>query len=388
MPTKTGNAFAWPWKKGVSKIDQYVLVEFISPFIGGIVFFTFIFLMFQALRLAELLIIKGVTLTIIGKIVTYNVMQFLPFTIPVAFLMAVLVSFGRMSADSEIVAMKATGISLRRLTLPILFCSIVVASFSLFLNLDWVPLSNSKLKALLVKANNTKIATALQEGTFTSGFYDILIYAGKLQSDTGKMKHVFIYDERKPNFPFVMIAKEGELLKIETENELGSEVGLRLFNGSIHRIYNSQEGNTQKQEHQRYDFSEEISYLQITEGSDSFATKPKSMTFTQLQKARSKEGATPHFRRQIDNEIHGRFSQALSTLFFTFLGIGFGVSRSRSNRASAVLVTLLSIVVFYSLKVLGSELAVSGSLPAVLAAHLPNLVFLGVGLWIYRKANW
>lgn len=146
------------------RIDYYVLAEILGPFFGGILFFSFIFLMFQALRLAEFFIIHGVPLTVLGKMIALMMLSFLPISLPIAFLIGVLVGFGRLSADSELVAMKASGMSIYRLTAPVLGVSVIVVLLSLGLNLQWVPMGDREFKSTLIKVSNTKIVSSIKIG--------------------------------------------------------------------------------------------------------------------------------------------------------------------------------------------------------------------------------
>src|SRR4051794_26457396 len=128
-----------PIRRFVTRIDLYVLSEVIGPFLGGVVFFSFIFLMFQALRLADFFINHGVGGLLLAKMTLLLALSFLPVALPIAFLIGVLVAFGRLSSDSELVAMKAHGISVSRLSYPIIALSLVVVGLSLGLNLSWCP---------------------------------------------------------------------------------------------------------------------------------------------------------------------------------------------------------------------------------------------------------
>src|SRR4051794_32623456 len=92
------------------KFDLYILEEIVSTFLRACVFIIFILLMFQALRLAEFFIVHGASASMLGKMTFFLSVSFLPTALPLSFLIAVLVAFGRMSADSEIIAMKANGI--------------------------------------------------------------------------------------------------------------------------------------------------------------------------------------------------------------------------------------------------------------------------------------
>src|SRR5438132_1127911 len=136
------------------KIDLYVLTEVLGPFLGGVIFFSFIFLMFQALRLADFFIIHGVPAMILGKMAALMVLSFMPISLPIAFLIGILVGFGRLSADSELVAMKANGIRVYRLATPTLILASVVVVLSLGLNLTWVPWGDRLFKSTLIRVSN------------------------------------------------------------------------------------------------------------------------------------------------------------------------------------------------------------------------------------------
>lgn len=125
------------------RIDRYVLTEVIGPFLGGTVFFVFIFMMFQALRLADFFINRGVGGALLGKLSALMALSFLPMALPPAFLIAVLVAYGRLSSDSELVAMKASGMSLIRLAVPPILVAFVMMGVSLALNSEWVPSGRS-----------------------------------------------------------------------------------------------------------------------------------------------------------------------------------------------------------------------------------------------------
>src|SRR4051794_17767172 len=107
---------SWKSRLRPLRIDSYILAEFLGPFIGSLIFVLFILLMLQVLRLAEFFIVHGVALSLLLKIAAFQMVSTLPLAVPIAFLLGVLISFGRLSADSEIVAMKANGLSLYRLT--------------------------------------------------------------------------------------------------------------------------------------------------------------------------------------------------------------------------------------------------------------------------------
>ena len=364
------------------KIDIYILTEILGPFIGGVLFFSFIFLMFQALRLAEFFIIHGVAAAVIGKMVLLMILSFMPISLPVAFLIGMLVGFGRLSADSELVAMKAHGFSVWRLAVPATFLAGIVVILSLGLNMSWVPWGDRIFKQTLIRVSNTKVVTSIKEGTFTSGFFDLLIYADKVDTKTNRLERVFIYDEREPKNPLTVVAREGEIFSVKNDSELGASAVLKLYNGNIHR--NDIEANT----YQKIDFEEYRLFLKVEEGSDTATIKPRMIPYEELKVKIAKEKPDSREQNELTAELWRRITVALSPLIFVFLGIGFGTVRTRAVRAGAALVALVVIVIYWSIQATASVAVQKGVLPPVFAMQLPNLAILLLAVVGFRSATW
>ena len=364
-------------------LDFYILGEVLTPFLGGIVFFLFIFLMFQALRLAEFFIVHGVSALLLGKLTSLMIMSFLPTAFPVAFLIAVLVGFGRLSADSELVAMKATGFSLSRMSAPVIAMALIVVSVSMAMNLEWVPWSQRTFKKTLIKVSNTKIVSSIHEGTFTSGFFDLLIFADHVDSKTNRLQHVFLYDETDPKNPRTVIAKSGEIVSVKSENDLGTSAVLELFNGSVHR------NNKAEKTYEKYDFEKQNQFLKAEEGGDTSVMKPEFYPLHDLMdKIHSTDDKT-YLGREWRGEFWRRISIAITPILFVFLGIGFGTVRTRAVRASAALVAVITLAFYYGLQVVSAlTLQRWVGIPPWMILSIPNLGILFGAAYSFKKASW
>ncbi|MCM2277720.1 MAG: LPS export ABC transporter permease LptF [Oligoflexia bacterium] len=365
-----------------ARLDRYILGEVIGPFLGGVVFFIFLFLMFRALSLAELLIVHGASAATLGKMTMLMTIQFLPMVLPVAFLIAVLVGFGRLSSDSELVAFKASGVSIWRMSVPVMVLSLFVVALSLGLNMEWSPWSESASKNLLIKLSNTKVASSIKEGTFTSGFFDLLIYAEKVDQRTSRMKRVFIYDERNPKTPFTVVARTGEIVPVRTASELGSAAMLKLYNGSIHR---SDSGGKL---YQKIDFETYRLYLKIDEGAPNASWKPGMIPYRDLRRIIRESSPTSPEGREMRGEFWRRYAIAFAPLIFVYLGMGFGTVRTRAVRAGAALVAFITLLVYWTLLSAASMAIHRGVLPPIIAMWIPNLVVLMAAAFSFQRARW
>lgn len=366
----------------ISLINRYVLSEVAAPFFGGLVFFTFIFLMFQLLRLAEFFIVHGVSFFTLLRMTGLMCLNFLPLALPVAFLISVLVGFGRLSGDSELVALKASGISLYQLARPLVGLALGVVLFGLMLNLEWVPWGQKAFKDLLIKVGNSKAVGSLREGTFTSGFYDLLVFADKVDSKTNTMQRVFIYDEREPKNPMAVVSRSGEIIPLNETNEVGAAAILKLHSGSIHR--NDVEHHT----YQKINFQEYKLFLKMAEGNAGIVVVPEMLTYRQLVSKIRENPLRTYAGNEFRAEYWRRFAVAITPLFFVFLGIGFGTIRTRSVKAGAALTTILILLLYWGLQTTGTILAMRSWLHPMVAMQLSNISVVLLGFYSFKRAVW
>ncbi len=364
------------------KFDRYILTETIGTFFGSCMFILFILIMFQALRLAEIFIIHGVSAYLLAKLTFYLSLSFLPAALPLAFLTSVLVGFGRLSADSELIALKSCGMSISRLATPIVFFAIVIVGLSLLLNIRWVPWGEMEFKKTQIKITNTKAVTAVKEGTFTSNFFDLLIFADKVDIPRNRLYRVFIHDEREAKNPMTYVAREAEILPVKTSSDLSSAIMLKLYNGSSHH------NNLETKTYEKMDFDVYNLYLKVTEGHDSLVEKPHMIPQNDLIQRIKRTTLETYEGREYRGEYWRRFSTALSPLTFVLLGIGFGSFRSRSTRSSAFISGFVILLIYWTLQTIGTGALLKGSMSPFTAMQVPNLVMLIIGIFSFKKAAW
>jgi lipopolysaccharide export system permease protein len=366
----------------IKRIQLYVFKEVLNPFLGGVFFFAFVFLLFQILRLAEELIVNNAPFHLVMKLLGTLIINFLPLGLPMAFLIGVLFAFSRLSGDSEIVAMKTGGMSLTSISKPVFGLSAAVALLSLFLNLNWAPWSEVASRQVLMKIGNRKFMSSINEGTFSSGFFNLILFTEKVNHRIGKLEKVFIFDERDPKHPLTVISKNGELIRIQSnEDDLGGVV-LQLKNGSIHQ------SDALKSSYTLANFDTYQIYFDIPDSTGKFGYRPKMLKIGDLQAKRNQQDLSLAEKRELETEFWRRISVALAPIFFAFLGIGFGTVRTRGTRSSVMLVAFVTMALYWQIQVSSIWISDQGALPAWLALQIPNLLVLLVGGYMYKRATW
>jgi len=357
---------------------RYIFWEMLPTFVLGNVVFIFILLMFQVLRLSEFIIVRGVPTAVIAQMVSYMTISFLPACIPISLLFSILLTYGRLSSDSEVVAMKASGLHLGHLLVPAVILSTFVAIISAYVSFYAAPWGNRSFEVLITKLASTKAASYIQEGTFADGFFDLVLYADKVDRKQGLLKKVFIYDERDNGLPITIIAQEGKLIDSDPKFP-GRGVTLRLANGNIHRTTDK---NYTKVDFKTYDIS-----LSNTAADANAEKSPPSYTYDDLIKERHHPELGNVDHRVIEVELQKRWALAAACLVFGILGVGAGTfSNRRAVRASGLVISLGIMVVYWVLYITGDSLARSGTLPPFLAMWIANILFLGIGAWSVKRA--
>ncbi len=364
------------------RIHRYIFLEVLTPFFGGFIFFMFVFLMFQFMRLADYFINHGAGLMILGKMTLYIATAFLPVVLPISFLMATLIGFGRLSSDSEIVALKASGISLLKMYLPVAVLSVLVSAAVLYLTYSYIPWGNAELKKNLVRMGNTKVVSNLKQGTFTEGFFDLLIYADRVDSSTNSLSGVFIFDERDHKNSMAILSQTGQVISLKSRTDLGSKAILRLDRGSIHRP------NLLEKSYEKIDFDEYRLMLQVeapeVDDIRHAKTIPSAVLLTLMKEF---EGNYERFR-EYAIEYWKRIALAFAPMIFGLLGVGLGVVRMRSVRSNAVFIAFAVVVVYWGLHIWSANAAEKQWIQPWLALQIPNLVALPFAIVSFKRSSW
>lgn len=355
---------------------RYIFFETLPAFLMGVLVFVTILLTFQALRLTEFVLVHGVGGRTVGEIMVFLSVSFLPIILPMSLLFSVLLTYSRLSNDSEIVALKSLGLSMGQLTVPALILGIAAMLMSAETSFYLGPWGNRKFEVLMNELGRQKVGAAIKEGVFSEGFFDLVIYANKVDSKASLLNDVFIYDERDPAAPVTIIAKTGSILQQRTK--AGQSALLRLNDGNIHR--------TQQNTYTKVDFtSYDINLFNPFEYSER-KKSPPSMTIDELRTELERADLNPDFRKKLEIELQRRWSLPGACLIFALLGVGLGTTTNRRASKGGGFVICITLLIAYWVCYLSAEgIARSGWLPASITLWGVNLIFLLFALHSLRK---
>ena len=361
-------------------LDRYLLKEILAPFFMVLFILTFVLLVGRILQIMDLMVNKGVGVVLMGKILLYLMPSFLIRTIPISLLAAILIGMGRLSADSELIVMKASGISLSRIARPIFALALAATLFTAAMSLFLSPASNHAMRTLLFDLARQKAGVGIKEKVFNNQFKDMVLYAEKIDPRGDFMENVFIADSRLLKETTVITARKAFLVSDPDRLTLS----FRLIQGSTHQA-DPRKGTYQKMDFNSYDLNLDLS----GEGQNDVLTqrKSKEMSFSELLgKARGSRPDTPE-SRELVIELHTKFTLPLSCLLFALVGIPLSMSRHRSGRAWGFSVAIAVVMIYYFLQMTVESLGERGFLPPAPGAWIPNVLFAVAGGRLFHLAS-
>ena len=215
-------------------IDRYVLREITPPTALGLLLFTFILLLQQITILTGALISRSAPPATIVRVFAYLLPSMLSVTVPMAFLLGVLLAFGRLAADSEIIALRATGVSPSRLLRPVAAGSVITGLLTFWIMAVALPAANQAYREIMFSLVISRARTAVKPRVFTDDLLrdrTMTLYVSDIPADTGDVwKDVFIHDARDPKSPRVILARSGRLVIDEGARSLE----MHLEHGVLH----------------------------------------------------------------------------------------------------------------------------------------------------------
>ena len=358
-------------------LSRYILREIGAPFLLSLAILTSTALLTKSIRLIELLVTQGVGGRFIFLFLLSVLPSFLIYTLPISFLIGVLAAFTRLSSDSEITAMKASGLGLFTLARPVLYFAIPVYAATLAVTLYLFPWGNLNLKNLVFEASKEKFISGLEEKTFNDKFKGVVLYVDKINLKTGEMEGIFISEAGDKKELNVFFADRG-VFSPATER---FTVYLKLYNGAIHR---KTEANG------TYHIADFASYT-LELGLTGQPTSGENRHNRELYVGELKKKITLVESQGKDTspyviDLHKRFALPASVFVFGLIGIPLGIQRIRAARFTGFSLSIGVVLVYYILSTAFEAIGENGSISPVLAVWASDIFFLAGGLFIFTRA--
>ena len=369
-------------------LDRWLIAELISPLLFAVAAFTVVSLSVGVLfELVRKIVESGLPVLIAVQVLLQRLPSFLVISFPMATLMATLLAYSRLSANSELTALRSVGVTATRMIIPALALALVMSSLTFVFNDVVVPRSNRSAEITLRRALGKSIATEKGDNIVYSRFGSVerpdgssskgllqLFYANRFLD--GTMTGVTVLDFSRVGFTQMLVAKSANWNEQEAKWE--------FLNGQILTLTPS--GSTTSADFDRYLYPLSAAPIRI-------AKLPKdanNMTVAEALQAEQllQNAGDVKEARRLQVRIQEKFTLPMACLVFGLIGASLGAKpNSRTSRSQGFGISVVLILVYYVLSFSFSSLGVKGTLPPLLAAWSPVLISLAGGGFLLRQAS-
>jgi len=351
-------------------LSKRILKECLPSLAMSLAVLTSVLLMHRLFKLSDLIVAKGVPAADAACALALALPTLLPLVLPVGLFVSTLLAMGRLSADNEIIAMRACGVSLSDNLKPIIALSLLIMALTGWLTIFAQPASTAALRAVVFDSIKNRIGLATEAGVFSELAKGITIYSEGSDNGSKTLKNLFLHmDNRKAGSVWIL-ADSGSI------SEKDGALGLNLSNGEMHQTRGA--GNPyRKLQFKRYRLKIPLPREAV---SSSLEEKPTAALIASVLAAKAD--------RAERSELHTRLAAPFSCLIFGLLGGSLGASNStRGGKGRAAGLSLAVLLAYYALFTTANVLTTRTEAPPELAMWLPNACLGSLAVAIYFIRN-
>lgn len=269
----------------MKKLDQFILKSFIGPFVAILLVVVFILVMQFLWLYIDELVGKGLSLKVILEFLGWGSVTMLPLSLPLATLLASMMTLGTLGQNNELLAIKAAGVSLQRVLMPLGAACLVVSVGAFFISNDLMPVAFNKIYTLRDDIGKTKEEIKIPTGTFYNGIEGYILRVNERDDETGVMHGVMVYNHTANKGNTSLTLADSAMMKMSKDK---SYLTFTLYDGANYEETNTKNYRDTTLQLQKIDFSCQELYIPLEnyafEKSDSarFDDEVKSMNLKQL----------------------------------------------------------------------------------------------------------
>jgi len=362
-------------------IDRYIARELLSHALLGLLVFTFILFVPRLVHLMDLVVRNSGSLGRLGMLFVCMLPELLIFTLPMAVLVGVLIGLGRLSADSELIAMSTLGIGIRRVLIPVGVLAGATCLAGLSITLWAGPVAQRTLHNLQDQMAASEASFEVQPRVFNESASKLVFYVEDVAAGGTHWRGVLLAGTGRDNSSELTLAQDAIVISDPSQGR----IDLHLRNGSTHQYQPSDPGHYNVSTFGQSDWPMQLS--DTAQQKTPVVTNPERSLHELL--AVTGQGA-----REAQVELQRRFAFPVACLVFALLAVPLAARPRRGGRAMGFLVTLLLVCGYYLLFVIGAGLARQGKIPVYAGIWAANILTACAGLALLpgmeqiRETSW
>lgn len=385
-------------------IPKYISWEVLGNFLLGLSILTFVILMGRIFQLMDLIVNKGLGLLHILNMLWMMLPYLLVFSIPMSLALAIILTLGRASRDYEIVALKASGVSIYQIIRPILLFSILMYLVTAYMIMYAAPRNNYNFKKFLVGVVSAQINIALDEKVFNN-INGMIIYVDRIPLNSDHFYGIMIHDDTNLEVELTIIAREGYII-----NEDDSQVIIRMLDANVlldDKFSDSdkylavssydlnidifgdtdEEGNIKKKDRERT-IDEMFETVTLLEHRLAYYENKYETPSNNDNPYEEKEWLVEDYKSQLNRrrtDISERFAIPFACIVFMLMGIPLGIQTNPRGKSGSLILGLIVLFIYYIFMAVGEFLGKNGIVPPLYSMWIGNVILGGAGVYMLVK---
>jgi LPS export ABC transporter permease LptG/LPS export ABC transporter permease LptF len=358
----------------VRRIDRYIFREVALPGLIALVALTFMLVARELGLLLELIVNRSASPEEVWGLASALVPGALTFTIPVALLVGVLSGFGRLSSDSEVIAFRATGISVVQILRPVLILGLIGLGANLLLSMRFAPANAARIPQLTQTIALNQLPLALEPRVFNEDLEHLVIYVRDISPDGRDWSGVVLANLENPDELQVTWARSGRVARVAE----GRRYEITLFAGSTEIV------TPDRYTRETFDMTTIPVPLPREEAEVPQQALPHELPTSEILRRMRQGEAT----LSEEMEFHRRLALPFACIALTLVGLPLGLSTRRGGRSIGLVLSALLMLAYYAVFIAGTGTAAGGGAfsPSV-GTWGANLLFAALGIFLLFRSE-
>lgn len=330
-------------------------------------------------KLLPLLVNHDVPVEYLVTFIAYILPFSLIFTIPWGLLTAILLVFGRLSADNELIALRANGVSISRICIPLAGVALVCCALCLWLNVSVAPAAQEKLRSTIYDLATRNPMALFDSDQVIDQFPGRKIYVGKKEGN--KLENIIVFEMNEDSVPIRVTYARTGMLEADLDNK---RILMHLYEARYQ----------QRDEKDPLDLRKVRDGINMAEGTlpisleelyEKEKKRPSRSALSIEQLLDQLKSESSRERSASRTEINKRFSFPFSCLAFALIGVPLGVTAHRRETSIGFAVGLIVAVTYFLFVIIGDTLRSNPKVHPELLVWFPNVLFLVLGAFLFRR---
>ncbi len=358
---------------------SYLATEMLAPFFASFLIMNTVFFLIKLIPFLNIVLELEIGLADFIRMFLYLFPNMFLYSMPMAAMLGVIIGFTRLSSDTEILAFKASGLSIYQLVPPVVLVAATIACITAYFSIILIPKADSSMKQLMFQVAKEKIDKGIKEHQFTEALGDLVVYVDSINKKTGEWQDVWVSDMRGQKDPIITMAKYGSM----TADLNTMVVTIVLRQGSLHR---PDDKRSQIIAFKRYTIDIPLQPPTVLHGEDATKISPSAMTMSQLQESAAALGRDTEKGRERLIHYHKRIVLPFGCFLLSILGLPLGLRAGPGKRGVGLPLGLAFFVLYYIMFTMATVFAEGSAIPVFAAMWTPNVIFILIVAYFVRQA--